>query len=272
VKVSAYIPCYNNSATLEQAISSIRKQSIAVAELFILDDASTDPSREIAAKLGVRVVRNSRNLGRGAVRARAILIAHNDFVLSCDATNVLTPDFLECAISRMDSSKVAAVFGVIMQEPGGSVLARWRARHLFRSNAHNSMNRKASLATYGLLMRRSLVLAAGNFCEKLTHSEDAELGERLLERGFEVVYDPNLKVIAKGGNRLGPLMERYWRWNAGKSEGMSCLHYLRQIVYSIKVMAMEDLKAKDPAGIPLSLLTPHYQFWKSVIRKHRISR
>jgi glycosyltransferase involved in cell wall biosynthesis len=267
VKVSAYIPCYNNSATLEQAISSILKQSIPVAELFILDDASTDSSLEIAAKLGVRVVRNSKNLGRGAVRARAFEIAQYDLVLSCDATNSLSTDFLERACSSMECNQVAGVFGRIVQEPGGSVLERWRGRHLFKTNADFILDRHASLATGGVLMRRSIVLNAGNFDPKLRHSEDADLGRRVLASGFEIIFDPGLTVSALGGNDLNQLLERYWRWNAGKDERVDWRGYFKQIVYSIRVMAAEDAKEGDLLSVPISLLSPHYQFWRSVYSK-----
>jgi glycosyltransferase involved in cell wall biosynthesis len=269
VKVSAYIPCYNNSATLEQAISSILKQSIPVTELFILDDASTDSSLEIAAKLGVRVVRNSKNLGRGAVRARAFEIAQYDLVLGCDATNSLSTDFLERACSWMECNQVAGVFGRIVQEPGGSVLERWRGRHLFKANVQAVLNRQASLATGGVLMRKSIVLNTGNFDPKLRHSEDADLGGRVLSSGFDIIFDPSLTISAKGENNLNQLLERYWRWNAGKDERIGWRGYLKQIVYSIRVMAVEDAKDGDLLSVPISLFTPHYQFWRSVFLKSK---
>jgi glycosyltransferase involved in cell wall biosynthesis len=267
MKVSAYIPCYNNSTTLRSTISSVLSQTIPVAEFFVLDDGSEDSSRQVAERMGVRVVHNEKNVGRGAVRARALEIATHDLVLSCDATNALPANFLEMAASWMGSDSVAAVFGRMVQEPGGSVLDRWRGRHLFKSNAECPLNRRASLATGGVLMRRSSVLEVGNYDKKLRHSEDAELGERLLARGFEIVCDPDLKIVAKSRNGLGQLMERYWRWNVGKEERISWRGYLKQIVYSVKVMAAEDAKERDLPSVPISLLTPHYQFWRSVFRR-----
>ncbi|MDB6040803.1 MAG: hypothetical protein JWM99_4644 [Verrucomicrobiales bacterium] len=264
MKVSAYIPCYNNSATLRSSISSILSQTIPVTEFFVLDDGSRDSSGEVARQMGVRVVHNEKNLGRGAVRARAMEIAGHELVLSCDATNALPTKFLESALSWMNSDSVAAVFGRMVQEPGGPVLDRWRGRHLFKTNAEYPLNRKASLATGGVLMRRSSVLGVGNYDEKLCHSEDAELGERLLARGYDIICDPNLKIVAKSRNGLGNLMERYWRWNVGKNVRISWRSYFKQIAYSVKVMAVEDAKDRDLLSVPISLLTPHYQFWRSV--------
>ena len=92
--VSAYIPCYNNIDTIAEAINSIKRQTIAVGELFVIDDGSTDGSAEAVESMGVRVIRNERNLGRGTVRARAMQEARNELVVSCDAGAVLDPDFI----------------------------------------------------------------------------------------------------------------------------------------------------------------------------------
>jgi glycosyltransferase involved in cell wall biosynthesis len=271
VPISAYIPCFNNASTLEDALKSIREQSIPIDEVIVVDDGSTDNSCCIAQRLGVRIVRHEKNAGRGAARSRAMCEAAHEFVLSCDATNALPPDFVERALPWFDSANVAAVFGRMWQDDISSVVLRWRGRHLFKMNATNTVNRRASLATWGVLMRKSCVLRVGNFDSNLRHSEDADLGERLLAQGYEVVFDPYLHTFSLTSNTVLEVLERFWRWYAGKDEHICWRGYFKQIIYSLKVMARQDLEAGDPLGIPISLLSPHYQFWKSLRRKIRIS-
>jgi len=265
--ISAYVPCCNNGPTLRAAIESIRKQTVPINELFIVDDGSTDDSVALAEQMDVRVIRHDQNLGRGAVRARAIQEAKHDFVLSCDATNALPPDFAERALTWHESPNVAAVFGRIWQEDRSTAALRWRGRHLFKMDVQLAANHRASLITYGVLMRKSHILTVGSFNPNLRHSEDADLGERLLAAGHEVVFDPNLQVTSLAKNTMGEVLERYWRWYAGKDEHVSWHGYGKQIMYSIKVMARQDWQAGDPLGIPISLLSPHYQFWKSFRRR-----
>ena len=69
--VSAYVPCYNNAATVGQALRSLQAQRVPVDELCLVDDGSSDGSRAIAMHMGVPVVELQRNMGRGAVRAAA---------------------------------------------------------------------------------------------------------------------------------------------------------------------------------------------------------
>ena len=267
MNVSAYIPCCNNEQTIAESIASLRAQTVPVAELFVIDDASTDGSTAAAKSSGARVVAHVENLGRGAGRAHAMLEAQNDLVLACDAAIALPPDFLARALTWMNDPNVAAVFGRVVQTAPRTVVERWRGRHLFKSDSTLQLNRRASLATGGVLLRKSLVLQAGNFNPHLRQSEDADLGQRLLARGHDVVFDPELKVTALGRNTLSQLLERYWRWNFGADAELSVATYLKQISYSIKVMARADLRQSDFASAAISLLCPHYLFWQANLRR-----
>jgi glycosyltransferase involved in cell wall biosynthesis len=262
MNVSAYVPCFNNEATVAQAVRSIQRQTVPVAELFVVDDGSTDHSVRVVKSLGVRVITHDQNLGRGRVRARAIQEAQRELVLSCDATMALPPDFVERARSWFESEQVAAVFGRVVAPCPSTLADRWRARHLFKSNAEVLVDRHASLATGGALMRKSLVRQAGNFNPLLRAGEDRDLGERLLWLGLEVVFDPGLQIEPLDQNTLAQVLERYRRWNAAGSARGGLRAYLSQIGYSFKVMVREDLREKDFAGALISLLCPHYVFWK----------
>jgi hypothetical protein len=59
------------------------------------------------------------------------------------------------------------------------------------------------------------------------------------------------------------VLERYWRWHAGADEGVDFRKYIKQIYFSLKVMALQDLAEGDLLSVPISLFVPHYQFWRS---------
>jgi GT2 family glycosyltransferase len=271
VKVSGYVPCFNNQVTLTTALGSLLAQGLAPGDVFVVDDASTDDSVAVARSLNVEVKVNPRNCGRGYTRARAMREAGHELVLACDATKKLAPDFLAIALKWMDSPKVAAVFGRVVRNHQSSAVERWESRHIFKENSPGVTNNRASLATGGVLMRRSSILQAGNFKDSLRHSEDIDLGNRLLAAGFKVVFDPTLRIMQVGRTRFWSLMERYWRWHAGPEERTSVRHYLRMISYSVKVLAREDWAVRDYTGVPISLFVPHYQFWRSFCRGLRRS-
>jgi glycosyltransferase involved in cell wall biosynthesis len=265
--VSAYIPCYNNAEYLPECLESVRSQSVPVDQIFVVDDASTDGSAKVAESLGIKVIELSQHSGRGAVRAKAMEVADNEFVLCCDSSKSLDTGFLERALTWFDNDKVAAVFGSINQVSASTVADRWRGRHLFKMGASHEASRNGSLISAGMLCKKSAVMAVGNYARNCSHSEDKELGSRLLNAGYEVIFDPQLQVFSLSADSPLEVLDRYWRWHAGTDEKADLTSYLRQIWYSLRVMAVEDLKSNDPAASLLSLASPHYQFWKSWSRR-----
>jgi len=266
--ISAYIPCFNNAATIAATIDSLKKQTYPIDEIFVIDDGSTDKSIDIIKGCGIRFICNENNLGRGAARNRAMLETTNEIVLCCDATNVLPTDFVSRLLPWFKDPKVAAVYGWIQDPDPMGVVARWRARHLFKAGHTMQVRHKASLIAYGTLMRRSLALEAGNFNQAVRNREDAELGERLLAAGFDIVFDPTAAVVCNAqNNTLSQVLVRYRRWYEEKNERVSWKGYAKQIWYSIKVMAMQDVKESDFPSVFISLFLPYYCFWKSKGKK-----
>jgi glycosyltransferase involved in cell wall biosynthesis len=256
MSVSAYIPCHNAWPSIRDAVKSVLVQSRRPDEVFVVDDGSTDGLLEIE---GVRIVRVKANRGRGAARARAMKEAKFELVLGCDATLVLDRDFLSRALPWFDDKKVAAVFGCIKEAGSPTVSNRWRGRHLFRSNMERAITRDAALASGCFVVRKSVVEMVGGFNAALRDGEDADLGQRLRDAGYSVVFDPSLSARSVAANGVLRVLERYARWNTPNRMGIWA--YVRQINYALKVMAVADLKAGDIPAACISLLCPHYQFW-----------
>jgi len=263
MEVSAYVPYYNASATVDEAVGSILHQTVPVAEVIVLDDGSTEQLPELP---GARVIRSAMNRGRGATRALAMDQARQQLVLACDATLRLDPHFVEHALPWFNDPQVAAVFGWVKEEALAKAANRWRGRHLFQSDIRKEVFRKASLAAGCCVVRKEAVERAGGFDPSLVAGEDFDLGKRLLNTGFDVVFDPALFACSFVENSVWEVLERYARWNTRNRMGVR--DYLRQINYTVKVMLVADLKAKDFPAACISLLSPHYQFWKSRMQSH----
>jgi glycosyltransferase involved in cell wall biosynthesis len=267
-RVTACIPCYNRAAALPRAIAALRAQTSSITELVVIDDGSTDGSFEVASRLADRVLRNETNLGRGFSRARALREIESDYVLFGDAGIALAPDFLECALGWVEEANVAAVFGGLAQPTADKrAVTRWRGRHLFKTGKITEVNRKALLATHGALIHRERALAAGNFDSRLRAGEDVDLGRRLLAAGFEVIFDPALSSLAIEEDGFVQLLERYARWNTAPDSRPTVPEYLRLIAHAAKVMAAEDLARRDISCALISLIVPHFQFWRARFRK-----
>lgn len=268
MRITGYVPFYNNASTVLKAVESLRSQEPRLTEVFAVDDGSTDGGGGHLVNAGIRVIRQPSNLGRGAARHLAMVEARNDLVLCCDATNTLPRDFAARLLRWFENPGVAAVSGLIMDPAPLGVMGRWRARHLFKSGDPMEVRHGAPLITFGTMMRRSVVLEVGNFNPQLRHSEDGELGERILAAGHDIIFDPGVPVYCNIRNSFFEVLERYWRWYAGPAARPSWKAYWRNVVYSIKGMTWRDLRSGDPLAAVVSLFCPHYQFWKSWTARH----
>lgn len=267
--ISGYVPFFNNASTVLDAVDSLRCQCPALDEVFAIDDGSTDQSAVILESAGVRVLRQPANLGRGAARRLAMDVSLHDFVLCCDATNKLPADFAARTLPWFQDRNIAAVVGLITDPNPQGLVSRWRARNLFKAGVPRIASKGASFITFGTMVRSSAVEAVGGYNDNLRHSEDAELGSRLAAAGFDVLGDPSLQVYCNIRNSLPQVLERYWRWYAGKDELFGFRTYAKLIWFSVKVMAWGDLKSGEPLTCLISLLLPHYQCWRFI--KNRLT-
>jgi len=107
--VSLVIPMYNEELNIEHAVGAARESLETYAsdyEILIVDDASTDASPRIAARLAeenprVRVLRHEKNRKLGGTLRTGFAAASKDLVLYMDADIPFDPDVLGRAIRAM---------------------------------------------------------------------------------------------------------------------------------------------------------------------------
>ena len=239
-------------------------------ELIVIDDGSLDGSCNKLKNFPISVHKIKKNKGRGFVRNLAMKLCKYDLVLSCDATNSLEPNFLKIAISHFHNApNVCSVSGIIRAKSVKGVVSRWRSRHLFKEDLSYPPDHitNTSLVTYGTLVRKSLIMKAGNFDAKLSHSEDEDLGQRLINLGLKSLGNPKLITYSEVNNSLFQVLERHWRWHVGKNENLTAKSYLNLIKGSLNPMIIYDLKAGDPLASLISLIYPHFFLMKTLANK-----
>jgi len=90
------IPCHNYGRYLAEAIESVRRQTLQPVDVVVIDDASTDNTREVAEAAGVRCI--SIDAGQTHIARRTGYDAtESDLICFLDADDVLPPDYLEAA-------------------------------------------------------------------------------------------------------------------------------------------------------------------------------
>ena len=113
---SILIPVFNTRKALPRCLDSIFTQSCEDFEIILVDDASTDNSRQIAETYAKRdsrlkIIALSENSGRDNARLTAIKAASGNYIIFCDSDDELLPDFLEKAKKYSESNCDIIVFG-----------------------------------------------------------------------------------------------------------------------------------------------------------------
>jgi glycosyltransferase involved in cell wall biosynthesis len=112
--LSVVMPVYNERATVEEIIARVLAVPVRI-ELVVVDDASTDGSREIlkalASEKGFRVLEQGRNQGKGAAVRRGIAEATGDVIVVQDADLEYSPEEYPDLLDLIIKGKADAVFG-----------------------------------------------------------------------------------------------------------------------------------------------------------------
>jgi glycosyltransferase involved in cell wall biosynthesis len=272
---SALIPSFNSEATLQAVIESIENQKTKPSEIIVIDDCSSDQSKEIVVSKGCRLYSLEKNSGRGKVRNKGTTESKSPFLLFCDSSNVIDSSFSDKALRHFHDPMVAAVFGRIKNSPNCTgAISRWRGRHLFKEYAQydNEPHEVSTLITYAIMLRREAVMAVGNFNPKLRQCEDQELGSRLLKHGYRILADNSLCAYSIKKESLSSLFLRYDRWYSKPEEN----HYkIRQFWTNLKCSllfyAREDIRCGDFLCAVISLLMPFWLLCSKTISKGKLS-
>ena len=115
MKLSVVIPCYNEAGTIRQIVERVRSSPVESKEIIIVDDCSTDGTREVlqreVAPLVATVLYHPRNQGKGAALRTGFAAATGDIVLVQDADLEYDPDEYPRLIKPIVDGKADVVFG-----------------------------------------------------------------------------------------------------------------------------------------------------------------
>ena len=110
---SIIMPAYNSARFIRESIDSVLAQTYTEWELLIVDDCSTDNTKEVVQSYSderIHYFCNEKNCGAAVTRNRALQQAKSRYIAFLDSDDLWTPDKLEKQIAFMQQNGYAFTF------------------------------------------------------------------------------------------------------------------------------------------------------------------
>ena len=199
-RVSIVLPTRDRLRQLQRALASVDAQSFRDHELIVIDDGSTDGTREwlTAEPAGARLVTTATPRGAGAARNRGIEAARGELIAFLDDDDVWRPTYLEQQIAHLDANPdVALSWAVHLQVDGNGRTSRPDTRALMEySSPLVRMLSEGFIHTMSVVVcRRELFATLGPFNENARIVHDLEWYARLMAAGQRFIHLPQTLVL-----------------------------------------------------------------------------
>jgi len=162
--ISVVIPAYNHERYVGAAVDSVRAQSLAAAELVVVDDGSSDGTRDALAEHAFSSMRVLRQENRGAHAAinRAIALSSGSYVAVLNSDDAFSPERLEHAWGVVRATGAALLIGSVrlVDEAGASLDETHETARWYRQ-ARAEPGRTRSLRS--ALLRHNFAVTTSNF-------------------------------------------------------------------------------------------------------------
>jgi hypothetical protein len=197
-RLTVIVPVHNGRLQLPRCLDALRSSAFTDFEVIVVDDCSTDNTREIAERSGARYVRTPYNMGPGGGRNLAarhaqgeiLVFVDSDVVVPREALGIIAEDFARDA-------QLAALFGSYDAAPAWpDFLSQYK--NLMHHYVHQISKEEAVTFWAGCgAIRRSVFEEFGGFDLKKYPKpsiEDIELGFRLWRAGRRILLEKRLQV------------------------------------------------------------------------------
>ena len=226
--VSIIIINYNTKKLTKACIESIYNYTQGVRfEVIVIDNASTDGSEHVLAKLPFRnyqYICHGKNIGFSKANNLAALYASGEYLFFMNSDMVFISDVVSILFHRIQNDGQVGIIGPKFENPDGSdqvscrnfpsilfglsrffpFLKYFLSRQIlayYQKERDYTVEQSVDTVSAGALMiSRKLFEKTGRFDEfSFMYAEDADICRQIRDSGYKVVFFPEAKLIHFGG-------------------------------------------------------------------------
>ncbi len=187
-KVSVVIPCYNREDFVARTLDSALAQTYPNIDVIVVDDGSTDSTRDILESYGSRITVLEHpgrvNKGQSAAINVGLRKADGEYVAILDSDDLWAPEKIEKQVRFLEAHpEVGLVYGngYAIDESERKLYRMYDSSHREESNPERVLIDCYFLLPNNALLRRSIFEITGGFDEHLRAAQDHDMAIRVAE-------------------------------------------------------------------------------------------
>ena len=220
-KVVVIIPLYNRAGFIAQTIQSVLNQTYPNIELIVVDDGSTDNSRNVLKQFEgkIRILEHPCrvNKGQSAAINLGVKSSESKYVAILDSDDLFAPEKIHLQVEHLEKHpNIGLVYGngYAINEQGEKIYPIYKDGH-----RENSVPERVLMDCYFLLPNNSLIKRkvleeAGDFDESLHSAQDHDMAIRVAEVTKLAYLDKEFFYYRRHGNSISA-KNASLRWNNG---------------------------------------------------------
>ena len=189
--VSVIMPAYNSADYIGQAIESVLIQNYPKFELLIVDDGSTDNTREVILQYKDERIKYfyKENGGPSSARNHAIKQAKGQYIMPLDADDMMVPNFIISHLKEFEKHPEAdLVYSdvLLIDKVGNPIKVMNKPEYQDRRHLIRDLFRRGHpIVPFRLGLRRSVFDKIGLYDESLMVAEDYDMMRRFVKAGLK---------------------------------------------------------------------------------------
>ena len=182
--LSVIMPTYNNGKYINQAIESIYAQKYNNMEIIIIDDGSTDNTKEIVTKYNEIKYFYIEHKGISFARNTALEKSKGEYIAFCDSDDYWLPDKINTQMRYLKEHPDCEIVFTKYENFFENENLKTNTRAMHEKIIENMLKQYLTSA----VLKKELFDKYGNFDENFSGVEDCEFVYRLLMKGINIKH------------------------------------------------------------------------------------
>jgi cellulose synthase/poly-beta-1,6-N-acetylglucosamine synthase-like glycosyltransferase len=220
--VSIIVPVYNSIKTIGKCMAAIKKIKYPKKiEIIVVDDGSTDGSREYLEKLkGIKLIKLKKNSGKAIALNKGLEFVKTDFVACIDSDTYPENDVLLKTMGYFEDARVGAVTGLILPDKVQSLIQRLQFFEYaigfgFWTTILSSINSMTMIPGPLTVFRKKAFDEIGGY-DPGNLTEDMEIALRLQKHSYKIMVCFEAKAFTDIPDTWKKLFKQRDRWYRGR--------------------------------------------------------